>query len=112
MQRRCAEVRLVDRIDEPTFRPRWYPGFPERLMAATPTCAPWTWVLVAPCDQAPKGFANVQTGEAPKAVWREAAAREIRHEGLEPARGVSRASQRRFSTVASRLHGPGPAKTK
>jgi adenine deaminase len=54
---------------EPTYRPRWYPGFPERLMFATLTCAPWSWVLVAPCEQAPLGFINVQTGEAHPVVW-------------------------------------------
>ena len=49
MQHLYAEARKVDWMYEPTFRPRWYPGFPERLMFATLTCAPWTWVLVAPC---------------------------------------------------------------
>ena len=29
----------------------------------------WTWVLVAPCEQAPEGFLNVQTGEAHAVVW-------------------------------------------
>ncbi len=51
MQHLYAEARKVDWMYEPTFRPRWYPGFPERLMFATLTCAPWTWVLVAPCEQ-------------------------------------------------------------
>ena len=54
---------------EPTFAPRWFPGFPERLIFATLTCAPWRWVLVAPCEQAPEGFVNVQTGETHPVVW-------------------------------------------
>jgi adenine deaminase len=33
------------------------------------TCAPWSWVLVAPCEQAPLGFINVQTGQAHPVVW-------------------------------------------
>jgi adenine deaminase len=69
MQHLYAEARQVEWMYEPTFRPRWYPGFPERLMFATLTCAPWTWVLVAPCEQAPEGFINVQTGEAHEVVW-------------------------------------------
>jgi len=69
MQALYAEAAHVDWMYEPTFRPRWYPGFPERLMFATLTCAPWTWVLVAPCEQAPQGFINVQTGEAHPVVW-------------------------------------------
>jgi adenine deaminase len=69
MQHLYAEARKVDWMYEPTFRPRWYPGFPERLMFATLTCAPWTWVLVAPCKEAPQGFLNVQTGETHPVVW-------------------------------------------
>lgn len=69
MQALYAAAEDVDWMYEPTFRPRWYPGFPERLMFATLTCAPWTWVLVAPCAQAPQGFVNVQTGEAHPVVW-------------------------------------------
>ena len=69
MQALYAEGEKVDWMYEPTFRPRWYPGFPERLMFATLTCAPWTWVLVAPCEQAPQGFVNVQTGETHPVVW-------------------------------------------
>jgi len=69
MQHLYAEAKKVDWMYEPTFRPRWYPGFPERLMFATLTCAPWTWVLVAPCEQAPEGFVNVQTGETHPVVW-------------------------------------------
>ncbi|MBV9516498.1 MAG: adenine deaminase [Hyphomicrobiales bacterium] len=69
MQHLYAEAREVDWMYEPTFRPRWYPGFPERLMFATLTCAPWTWVLVAPTDEVPRGFVNVQTGETHEVVW-------------------------------------------
>ena len=69
MQALYAEGAKVDWMYEPTFRPRWYPGFPERLMFATLTCAPWTWVLVAPCEQAPEGFVNVQTGKTHPVVW-------------------------------------------
>ena len=56
MQNLYAEARKVDWMYEPTFRPRWYPGFPERLMFATLTCAPWTWVLVAPCPRSARGL--------------------------------------------------------
>jgi adenine deaminase len=49
--------------------PRWYAGFPERLIFATLTCAPWRWVLVAPCAEAPNGFINVQTGQTHPLVW-------------------------------------------
>ena len=69
MQRLYKEAEKVEWMYEPTFRPRWHPGFPERLMFATLTCAPWTWVLVAPCEQAPDGFVNVQTGETHPVVW-------------------------------------------
>ena len=69
MQRLYQEAEKVEWMYEPTFRPRWYPGFPERLIFATLTCAPWTWVLVAPCEQAPEGFVNVQTGETHPVVW-------------------------------------------
>jgi adenine deaminase len=67
-----ALYRAADKVDwiyEPTYRPRWYPGFPERLMAATLTCSPWTWVLVAPSPLAPEGFVNVATGETHPVVW-------------------------------------------
>ncbi len=69
MQALYAAAREVDWMYEPTFRPRWYPGFPERLMFATLTCAPWTWVLVAPCKQSAEGFINVQTGAVHPVVW-------------------------------------------
>jgi adenine deaminase len=38
-------------------------------MAATLTCSPWTWVLVAPTPLAPEGFVNVSTGETHPVVW-------------------------------------------
>lgn len=69
MQHLYAEGAKVDWMYEPTFHPRWFPGFPERLIFATLTCAPWQWVLVAPCEQAPQGFVNVQTGETHPVVW-------------------------------------------
>jgi len=69
MQHLYDEAKKVEWMYEPTFRPRWRPGFPERLMFATLTCAPWTWVLVAPCKEAAEGFINVQTGEAHPVVW-------------------------------------------
>ncbi len=59
----------IDWMYEPTFSPRWWPGFPERLAFATLTCAPWRWVLVAPGPLAPGGFVNVQTGEIHPVVW-------------------------------------------
>ena len=69
MQALYDEAAKVDWMHEPTFAPRWSPGFPERLIFATLTCAPWRWVLVAPCEQAPEGFVNVQTGETHPVVW-------------------------------------------
>jgi adenine deaminase len=69
MQHLYREAEKIDWMYEPTFRPRWYPGFPERLMFATLTCAPWTWVLVAPCEEAPEGFINVRTGATHPVVW-------------------------------------------
>ncbi|ODT81861.1 MAG: adenosine deaminase [Pelagibacterium sp. SCN 64-44] len=59
----------IDWMYEPTFSPRWWPGFPERLAFATLTCAPWRWVLVAPSPLAPDGFVNVQTGQTHPVVW-------------------------------------------
>jgi len=59
----------IDWMYEPTFSPRWWPGFPERLAFATLTCAPWRWVLVAPGPLAPEGFVNVQSGECHPVVW-------------------------------------------
>lgn len=59
----------IEWMYEPTYSPRWWPGFPERLAFATLTCAPWRWVLVAPSPLAPDGFVNVATGETHKVVW-------------------------------------------
>ena len=69
MQVLYAEGAKIDWMYEPSFHPRWFPGFPERLIFATLTCAPWQWVLVAPCEQAPEGLVNVQTGEVHSVVW-------------------------------------------
>lgn len=69
MQALYRAAEKVEWMYEPTFRPRWYPGFPERLMFATLTCSPWTWVLVAPSPLAPEGFVNVGTGETHPVVW-------------------------------------------
>ena len=69
MRELYAQAEQVEWMYEPTFHPRWFPGFPERLIFATLTCAPWQWVLVAPCDQAPEGLVNVQTGETHPIVW-------------------------------------------
>ena len=69
MQALYAAAETIEWMYEPTFHPRWFPGFPERLIFATLTCAPWRWVLVAPCEQAPQGFVNVQSGEAHPVVW-------------------------------------------
>ncbi|MET3778735.1 adenine deaminase [Rhizobium alvei] len=59
----------IEWMYEPTFSPRWWPGFPERLAFATLTCAPWRWVLVAPGPRAPEGFVNVQNGQVHPIVW-------------------------------------------
>lgn len=59
----------VDWMYEPSFHPRWEPGFPERLAFATLTCSPWHWNLVAPSDAAPQGLVNVRTGAAHPVVW-------------------------------------------
>jgi len=69
MQALYAEANGIEWLYEPTFSPRWFPGFPERLQFATLTCAPWRWVLVAPTDAVPQGFVNVQTGQSHKVVW-------------------------------------------
>jgi len=69
MQALYAEGEKIEWMYEPTFSPRWWPGFPERLAFATLTCAPWRWVLVAPSPLAPEGFVNVQTGETHAIVW-------------------------------------------
>lgn len=59
----------IEWMYEPTFSPRWWPGFPERLAFATLTCSPWRWVLVAPSPLAPDGFVNVSNGETNPIVW-------------------------------------------
>ncbi|WP_332305624.1 adenine deaminase [Rhizobium sp. GR12] len=64
-----AEGEKVDWMYEPSFQPRWFPGFPERLAFATLTCAPWRWVLVAPSDYAPQGLVNVQNGRTHPVVF-------------------------------------------
>jgi adenine deaminase len=69
MQALYAEAAKIDWMYEPTFSPRWWPGFPERLSFATLTCSPWRWVLVAPSELAPEGFVNVATGATHKVVW-------------------------------------------
>ena len=69
MQALYEKAKAIDWMYEPTFTPRWWPGFPERLAFATLTCSPWRWVLVAPGPLAPDGFVNVQTGATHKVVW-------------------------------------------
>ena len=69
MQQLYTAAEDIDWMYEPTFTPRWWPGFPERLAFATLTCAPWRWVLVAPSPLAPEGFVNVATGETHPVVW-------------------------------------------
>lgn len=69
MQAFYTEAATVDWLYEPSYSPRWFPGFPERLQFATLTCAPWRWVLVAPSDAIPDGFVNVQTGATHPVVW-------------------------------------------
>lgn len=64
-----AEAQKIDWMFEPTFSPRWSPGFPERLQFATLTCAPWAWVLVAPNPMAPTGLVHVATGQSHPVVW-------------------------------------------
>jgi adenine deaminase len=59
----------VEWIYEPSFHPRWGPGFPERLAFATLTCSPWRWNLVAPSDHAPEGLVDVATGRTHPVVW-------------------------------------------
>ncbi|MDB5506270.1 MAG: Adenine deaminase [Devosia sp.] len=69
MQALYAEGAKVEWLYEPSFSPRWWPGFPERLAFATLTCAPWRWVLVAPSPLAPEGFVDVGTGRTHPIVW-------------------------------------------
>jgi adenine deaminase len=69
MQRFYAVAKTIEWIYEPSGERLWQPGFPEFLKFATLTCSPWRWVLVAPCERAPEGFVNVQTGETHAIVW-------------------------------------------
>jgi adenine deaminase len=69
MQTLYRAAKHVDWMWEPTYRPNWPQGFPERLMVATLTCSPWRWVLVAPSPLAPEGFVNVRTGATHPVVW-------------------------------------------
>jgi adenine deaminase len=69
MQELYRQGETIDWMYEPTFSPRWWPGFPERLAFATLTCAPWRWVLVAPSPLAPDGLVNVATGQTHPVVW-------------------------------------------
>jgi len=69
MQAFLARAAAVDWVYAPAAMNRWKPGFPEFLIFATLTCAPWRWVLVAPSELCPEGFVNVQTGETHKVVW-------------------------------------------
>ena len=69
MQALYAAGEQVDWLFEPSFHPRWAPGFPERLAFATLTCSPWRWNLVAPSDHAPQGLVQVQTGQTHPVVW-------------------------------------------
>ncbi|WP_240804479.1 adenine deaminase [Qingshengfaniella alkalisoli] len=59
----------VDWMYEPSFHPKWLPGFPEKLAFATLTCSPWRWNLVAPSDHAPQGLVQVGTGETHPVVF-------------------------------------------
>ena len=69
MQALYAAGAKIDWLFEPSFHPRWSPGFPERLAFATLTCSPWRWNLVAPSDHAPQGLVQVQTGQTHPVVW-------------------------------------------
>lgn len=69
MQALYAAGASVDWMFEPSYHPRWEPGFPERLAFATLTCSPWRWNLVAPSAHAPQGLVQVQTGQVHPVVW-------------------------------------------
>lgn len=69
MQCFYAAANEIEWMYEPSAESLWQPGFPEFLKFATLTCSPWRWVLVAPCERAPQGFVNVQTGETHAIVW-------------------------------------------
>jgi len=69
MQHFYATANEIEWMYEPSAESLWQPGFPEFLKFATLSCSPWRWVLVAPCERAPQGFVNVQTGETHAIVW-------------------------------------------
>lgn len=69
MQALYAAADKVEWMYEPSFHPRWQPGFPERLAIATLTCAPWRWNLVAKSAHAPEGLIHVVTGETLPVVF-------------------------------------------
>lgn len=69
MQALYVAAEKVDWMYEPSFHPRWQPGFPERLAVATLTCSPWRWNLVAPSEHAPQGLVHVATGETHPVVF-------------------------------------------
>lgn len=69
MQSFLKKAEQIEWIYEPASMNRWKPGFPEFLIFATLTCAPWRWVLVPPTEQAPEGFVNVQTGQVHPVIW-------------------------------------------
>jgi adenine deaminase len=69
MQALLKAAEGIEWMYEPSFNPRWQPGFPERLAWATLTCSPWKWCLVAPSDHAPEGLVNVATGATHPVVW-------------------------------------------
>lgn len=69
MQALYGAAEQVDWMYEPSFHPRWQPGFPERLAVATLTCSPWRWNLVAPSEHAPQGLVHVATGETHPVVF-------------------------------------------
>lgn len=69
MQALYREDLRVEWMDELALHPRWFPGRSERPIFATLPCAPWRWVLVAPCEQAPQGCVDVATGKFQPIVW-------------------------------------------
>ena len=69
MQAFYKQASKVTWMYAPTALNLWKPGFPDYLVFATLTCAPWRWVLVAPSKLAPNGFVNVQTGATHEVVW-------------------------------------------
>lgn len=69
MQALYAAAETIDWMYEPSFHPRWQPGFPERLAVATLTCSPWRWNLLAPSAHAPQGLVQVATGETHPVVF-------------------------------------------